>query len=176
MSQDLVVTVLAKDAPGIVEQLARIIAQKGGNWVDSSMARLSGEFAGILRITVPEASLDELEIALKALEAQGVYCTIKRGITPEAGEKSGEKRGPVSLSLTGLDHTGIVHDVTRVLASMGVNLVALSSSVSPGSMQGAPVFHATAKLVLPAGVSLQAVQNALEQIAQDIMVELEVRQ
>ena len=175
MAQDLVVTVLARDEPGIVEQLARIIAQQGGNWVDSSMARLSGEFAGILRITVPDDTLPALEVALKALEAQGIACTIRRTIASGPDEDMADAGRQVSLSLTGLDHTGIVLEVTRTLAARGVNVVAFNSSVTPGSMQGEPVFHASARLVLPPDVTLESVQEALEQIAQDIMVDLEVK-
>ncbi len=50
MAVELVLTVIARDRPGLIKDLSETIAMHGGNWVDSSMARLGGEFAGILRV------------------------------------------------------------------------------------------------------------------------------
>ncbi len=50
MDANLVLTVIAEDKPGLVESLASIISEHSGNWVDSAMSRLGGEFAGIQRV------------------------------------------------------------------------------------------------------------------------------
>lgn len=47
MSTFLVLTVIADDKPGIVEQLAATITEHGGNWLESRMAQMAGKFAGI---------------------------------------------------------------------------------------------------------------------------------
>ena len=41
MTQFLVLTVIADDKPGIVEQLAATITRNGGNWLESRMAQMS---------------------------------------------------------------------------------------------------------------------------------------
>ena len=41
----LVITVFAPDTPVLVEQIARCIAEHGGNWLESRMSRLAGQFA-----------------------------------------------------------------------------------------------------------------------------------
>ena len=52
-------TVIGRDRPGLVQRLASLVADHGGNWLESRMSRLGGEFAGILRLTVPlELRLD----------------------------------------------------------------------------------------------------------------------
>ena len=38
MTNFLVLTVIADDKPGIVEQLSAVIARHGGNWLESRMA------------------------------------------------------------------------------------------------------------------------------------------
>ena len=48
MQVPLVMTVIGKDRTGLVETLAEIVAGHGGNWLESRMCRLGGEFAGIL--------------------------------------------------------------------------------------------------------------------------------
>jgi glycine cleavage system regulatory protein len=46
-------TIIGKDRTGLVESIARVVAENGGNWLESRMCRLGGQFAGILRIHVP---------------------------------------------------------------------------------------------------------------------------
>ena len=50
---DLVLTLIGPDRPGLVESLAKRVTAHGGNWVESRMAHLAGQFAGILRVEVP---------------------------------------------------------------------------------------------------------------------------
>ena len=57
MSNYLVLTIISDDRAGIVEQVAQTISKHGGNWMESSMARLAGKFAGILMVEVDALSL-----------------------------------------------------------------------------------------------------------------------
>ena len=72
----LVITVFAPDKPGLVEQIALCIAEHGGNWLESRMSRLAGQFAGILRLSVPAESHDELIEALQGLSAHNIRVLI----------------------------------------------------------------------------------------------------
>jgi glycine cleavage system regulatory protein len=167
MQVELVLTAIAEDRPGLVETLAGIIADHSGNWIDSEMARLGGEFAGILRISVPEASVGTLEQALGGLSDKGISVTMRkaRHDEPRPGRHA-------RLDLTGQDHTGIVLEATRVLARQGVNVDALHTRVFPGSMSGEAMFQAQADVVLPDGLAIEDLRDALELIAHDLMVDI----
>src|SRR5262245_4319298 len=118
MRRSLVLTLLGPDRPGLVEAMAALIARHGGNWLESSMASLAGEFAGILRVEVDEESAAELESALRSLEAdQGLAILVKGGhsIEPPAGRL-------LALELVGTDRPGIVREVSQALAAKGVNV------------------------------------------------------
>ena len=52
MQGSLVMTVIGADRPGLVDSLAGIVEVHGGNWMESRMSRLGGQFAGILRVQV----------------------------------------------------------------------------------------------------------------------------
>ena len=67
MSIHLVVTVMAADKPGIVEQIAQTISDAGASWLESRMTRLAGEFAGIIEVSAPEAVADALSKSIEAL-------------------------------------------------------------------------------------------------------------
>ena len=67
MTNNLVLTVIGDDKPGLVESLADVIAENSGNWLESSMSQLAGKFAGILRVSVADESADKLIAELNKL-------------------------------------------------------------------------------------------------------------
>src|SRR5512142_1011561 len=108
----LVVTVIGPDRPGIVRLLSDKAQRFGANWADSRMARLAGEFAGMVHFEVPRDHADALSEALRGLESAGLRVAIARS---EPGELPGGARA-VSLELVGDDKPGIVANLTRILA------------------------------------------------------------
>jgi glycine cleavage system regulatory protein len=164
---ELVLTAIAEDRPGLVETLAEVVADHSGNWIDSEMARLGGEFAGILKVSVPEACVGAFERALGGLADKGIAVTVRKGAHDQ--QRPGRH---ARLELTGQDHTGIVLEATRVLARQGVNVDALHTKVFPGSMSGEAMFQAQADVVLPEGLAVDDLRDALELIAHDLMVDI----
>lgn len=166
----LVLTVIAPDQPGLVEKVAQCVAGHGGNWLESRMSRMAGQFAGILRVAVPAEAYDELVQALQALASQGIRVLVAQsGIEPSCTWK------PIHLDLVGNDRPGIVRDITRALAELGVNLERFTTEVVPAPMSSEPLFHAEALLAVPLGLTLDALQARLEALADDLMVELNLR-
>lgn len=166
----LVLTVIAQDQPGLVERVAQCVADHGGNWLESRMSRMAGQFAGILRVAVPAAAQAELVDALQGLSAYGIRVLLAdSGIEPSCTWK------PILLDLVGNDRPGIVRDITRLLAENGVNLESLITEVVPAPMSSEPLFHAEALLAVPLGLSLELLQSKLETLADDLMVELNLR-
>ena len=60
MKSFLVVTITCPDRPGIVERVTDVVVAHGGNWEESRLARLGGDFAGIAMVSVPSERADEL--------------------------------------------------------------------------------------------------------------------
>lgn len=165
----IVLTAIAKDRPGVVESLADVIARHSGNWVDSSMANLGGEFAGIVMVEIDAGKTDVLKKDLKGLKDEGIDVTVHATVAAEVA--SGRE---ARLELTGLDHPGIVLEITRTLARHRVNIDEFNTSVSRGSMGAEPMFSAEANIVLPPDVDTDTLREALEHIAGDIMVDIEL--
>ncbi len=163
----LVITLIAADHPGLVERVAQCIAGHGGNWLDSRMARMAGQFAGILRIAVEPSAHDDLVRSLQDLERHGIRVQFAGG-----GQASASPGRAVELDLVGNDRPGIVREITRSLAEQGINLERLQTDVRPAPMSGEPLFHAQATLAVPASASLETLQARLESLADELMVEL----
>lgn len=166
----LVLTVIAEDQPGLVERVAQCVAEHGGNWLESRMSRMAGQFAGILRVAVPAAAHADLVQALEALQAEGI-----RVLLASSGAEPARRWQMIQLQLVGNDRPGIVRDITRLLAGHGVNLESLDTDVLPAPMSSELVFHADARLAVPSGLSLDELQRHLETLADDLMVELKLQ-
>lgn len=169
MKTSVIVTLLGPDRPGLVSAVAARASAGGANWMESRMAQLAGQFAGVVRLEVEEGGADRLEQMLRGLEAEGLRIAIERGVAPAVA-------GPrhVQLELVGHDRPGIVRDISAVLARHGVSIEALETACESASMSGEPLFRARAELAVPAGVTLDAVRDDLEALANELMVDLEL--
>lgn len=162
----LIVTLIGDDRPGLVDVLARTVADHGGNWLESSMSRLAGTFAGILRVNVDSGAASALVEALEALD--DVRVVVERSEAPV------DEPDPatLSLSLVGNDRPGIVRDVFRVLATEQVNVEALETECVSAPMSAERLFRARAELHVPPGANVDDLREALERIADDLIVEI----
>lgn len=172
MSVHLITTIICPDRPGIVERLTQIAHRHGANWEQSRMARLQGDFAGIVALSVPEARVSDLEAALRALDDAETTVTVRRTRALSADRPSASV--PYALVLSGADHLGIVHEVARSLAEAGVNVEQLETEVVPAPITGAPLFRMEALLLAPPAMTLARLRARLGALADELGVDLDV--
>jgi len=163
----LILTVVGPDRPGLVRALSEAVAAHGGSWLESRMARLAGQFAGIVLVDAPATLSDDLRV----LERQGLRIVVQSG---EAGAPSVAAAQPrLALEVVGNDRPGIVRDVARVLADSGVNIEELTTGVASGSFSGGTLFRATALLRAPNAAAVEAVRDGLERLGNELMVDIQ---
>ena len=75
---ELAITVIGRDRPGIVADVAEALARLGANLTDSTMTRLRGHFAMTLICAGPAAA--EVEAALAPLAADGRLLATVRAV------------------------------------------------------------------------------------------------
>lgn len=166
---DLVLTLIGPDRPGLVEAVADTIAAGGGNWLESRMAHLAGQFAGILRVEVEPGRAPALVQALRQLETRGLRIVVE---TTRAGEP--KPSAVVEVELVGQDRPGIVKEISQLLAAKGVNVEDLKTDRTSAPMSGELLFSARARLRIPERLAVAELRAALEQLAADLMVEMRV--
>jgi len=173
MQHTLVMTIIGPDRPGLVERVAALVAAHGGNWLESRMAHLGGQFAGILRVAIPAGQQPALVAALRQLEEAGLQVVVQ---TESAGSPSAVAGRLMHLELVGHDRPGIVRDISRALASHGVNVEELETGCESAPMSGEVLFRAQAQICVPAECDLTALRATLEKIASDLIVDLTLRE
>jgi glycine cleavage system regulatory protein len=173
MQRTLVMTLMGADRPGLVEQVAALVAQHGGNWLESRMAHLGGQFAGILRVSAPVEQVAALEQALRGLSQAGLQVVFHAEPDLAAAPVAGRM---MRLELVGHDRPGIVREISRVLAAYGVNVEELETGCESAPMSGEVLFRARAQVSVPAACEVGALRAALEKIAADLIVDLDLRE
>jgi glycine cleavage system regulatory protein len=171
MQRSLVMTLIAGDRPGLVESVASLVAAHGGNWLESRMSRLGGQFAGIVRVAVPADREQALTDALNQLSASGLKVVVHSDQPPAAAAVQAVSL----LELVGQDRPGIVQQISHALARFGVNVEEFESECSSAAMSGETLFKARAKLSIPASCDVAELRRTLEKIAGDLIVEISLQ-
>lgn len=168
MKSTLVLTILGPDRTGLVEAIADAVAKHDGSWMESRMARLAGQFAGILRVECPTAQKEALEKDLLALNERGL--TVHLGADASSQEPEG---AIVNIDIAGHDEPGIVKRIASSLASLGVNVEELETSLESAPMAGHLLFCTHGKVSLPSHLSPAELIEALEKLGSDLTVDVQ---
>jgi glycine cleavage system regulatory protein len=166
----LILTVIGDDRPGLVEELATAVSAHDGNWLEASLAHLSGKFAGIVRVAVAADKTAALKAALAQLAGLKVSATVADAEKSAPAAVANARR--FSLELVGHDRIGIVREVSQVLARHAVNVEELATHTSSAPMSAEILFNAQAELLAAPDFDVRALKADLERISNDLMVDI----
>ncbi len=170
MLTTFVMTVIGADRTGLVDSLARTVADNGGNWLECRMSHLGGQFAGLMRVETEEAHAPALRAALEGLTETGLHITIKADdeIAPSVA-------GSLAMvDLVGQDRPGLLRQITGVFAKHGLNVEELESERTAAPQGGGILFKAGATVFVPESVDLDTLGDDLEKIATDLLVDIQL--
>jgi len=167
MNEDFVITAIGDDRPGLVEELAAVVVAHEANWLESSMANVSGKFAGLAHISVPAQNIVALQKALTDFKPLRVIVERAGRVTPAPASQRA-----LHLSLTGHDRVGIVREVSQVIARHAVNVETLDTYTTAAAMSGDTMFHAEADLLADMHVDLNVLKADLEALSNELIVDI----
>lgn len=165
----LVLTLLGRDKPGLVEAISSAASRHGANWEASKMARLGGRFTGLLLMTSPPHEASELQAELEALSELGLKVMVER---VDEADPPREGFRALRLELVGTDRPGIMRDVSSVLTRLGVNVDELATQCEAAPMGGGTLFRMEARLACPASVSAETLEREVERLENDLMADI----
>lgn len=167
MSSFFIISIMTDDRPGIVDTLSGLVKDHSGNWLESRMTQLAGKFAGIVKIQIAEANIPALESELDKLKSQGWVIN-----TELSNPKSEDAIANAKISIVGNDRPGIVKDVAQALSGLAVNVIELNTQFESAAMTAEPLFKTKARVHIPQDVDFDDVRDALEQLSNELMVEI----
>ena len=172
MRTDLVFTLTGTDRVGLVEEVTGVLLGAGGNVETSRMARLGGEFAMLVLVSLPADKVQAVEGALAHLIAQGYRVSFAE-TSPDAASELAEWT-PYRVSVHGADHEGIVHEVARSLSHLGITIESMETGVSAAPVSGLTLFDMVALMLVPPAVDDTQWATALSDAGRDANVDVEV--
>jgi glycine cleavage system regulatory protein len=169
MKSKVILTALGSDRPGLTRALADAVFAAGGNWLESHLSHLGGQYVGSVLVELESDAVPTLEQAIQGIDAAGLHVAIV-----PAADTPAPASAPLVLELVGQDRPGIVREVTAVLTGLQVNIEDFATSTGHGSWSGEPIFRASARLSLPPDTAADDVRTALEAISGEIMVDFSI--
>jgi len=170
MNTSLVITFIGDDRPGLVEALAKVISEQGGNWLESRLSQLDRKFAGIISISLPSERSDALEKSLKSLADHGLSVRLTK--VQGGGTKAETKI--IKLSILGADRPGIVREISSELARNHFNVSDMHSNVISAPMSAEALFEAQVDVQVPKNSDLNELSSRLDQIADDMALDINI--
>ncbi len=173
MTTTMVFTFVGTDKPGLVEQLAQTVSQHGGNWLESRMSELAGQFAGIVEVAVSQAQQPALRAALSALSGKDL--TIVVALAEQRGVEPDDCRY-LRLSIIGNDRPGIVREIATALAVRRINVREMETTISSAPMSGAPMFEAMVSIQVPRALDLAELNSQLDVVANALTLDIDLEE
>ncbi|MAV25163.1 MAG: glycine cleavage system protein R [Gammaproteobacteria bacterium] len=165
-ANQLVISFVGDDRPGIVQMLSSVVKEHEGNWLESRMSRLAGKFAGIVRIELPGEQLEQLKAALSAVSDISVLFEESENATEDPTSLG------YSLNIIGPDRVGILQEVTSDLSRQDINVVDMETRVGAAPMTGDLTFYAQANVTAPHSIDLDELQRRLDATADELGVDI----
>ncbi len=172
----LVLTAIGDDREGLVSALSGAVAEHGGNWLDSQFARLAGKFSGVVLVELDPARSEDLGRAIVALlDTVGWRVEITPVQEPAPpGVHVPSTADPMRLHLVGQDRPGMVREVSSTLAAQHVTIDEFRSWTSAAPEGGGMLFEVDAVVRLGKDAEEGDLRDALETIAAELMVDLDL--
>ena len=160
-AQHAVLSAVGPDRPGIVDRISALIHDAGGNIADSRMSILGDVFALVLLFSGSPAAVAKVK---KSLGPVAKKLDLTWTLRPAGKAAKGRAFLPYRLQVTGLDHPGIVHQVSAALAGQGVNVASLDTRLTAAPVSGSPLFVFEADLQVPTDLAAPDLRRALDRV------------
>jgi glycine cleavage system transcriptional repressor len=160
MGINIVFTLSGTDHVGIVDEISSSLLELGGNIETSRMARLGGEFAVLMLVSLSSDKSEALQKTVAHLAARGYKVTTTP--TNQAGNQAYQGRSPYRIEVHGADHEGIVHAIAHSLALKGINIESMDTGNTRAPNSGALLFTMNALVLVPPGLNVNLWQKELE--------------
>ncbi len=172
MRTTIVFTLTGTDRVGIVDEVTQLLLDCGGNIETSRMARLGGEFAILVLVSLPPERLGALETTIPRLVAEGYKVTTTRTEQRHVETRAGWL--PYQVDLRGADHEGIIHEIAHTLSGCGITIESMDTGTGRAPNSGATLFTMTAFIAVPPDLSDRGWETTLADAAHRLDVEIKV--
>ncbi|MEN8107897.1 MAG: ACT domain-containing protein [Pseudomonadota bacterium] len=155
-ANQLVISALGEDKPGIIDELARCIMGSGCSIADSRMTVLGGDFAILLLVDGNWNNLAKLENQIKFLEDRLGLSIMARRTTPKEPRRD---LLPYGIEVAAMDQPGIVHNLASFFAQRKINIQEMVTTSYAAAHTGTPMFAVHLTVDIPATMQISVLRD-----------------
>ena len=170
MTTSIVFTFIGSDKPGLIGALSNTVSEHGGNWLESRMSQLAGQFAGIARVQIASTEVERLIDALEQLSTDGLSVVIQT--SQESVDNNDHQH--YELSLVGHDRPNIIKELSNALALHNINVCEMNTDITSAPMTAVALFKAHASIQVPRSLDIAQLNAELEDIAEQLDVDIRI--
>ncbi len=174
-SKKALLTVFGKDRPGIIAKVTGILFEAKCNLEDVSMTILEGEFAMMMILSFVSKSQQKIENRLDRLRSKWDLVFFWKEIYTQLhrGEKHPQGSTPYLINAIGRDRTGIVYEISKLLAGFHVNITDLNSKILG---RGSKALYALMlEADMPPRFNVSPLRRALDRLSRKLKVEIHLK-
>jgi len=170
MKKYMILFLVGKDRPGIVDDVSTVLFEGGANIEDSRMAVMGGCFSIMTLFSCTSEQLEAIKTGLDNLRKMGFETSLHEAQDPAARPKRAEL--PLKIEVTAMDHPGIVQKVVHILHKYDVNIQSLNTQVTRAPLSGAPIFDLNLEAGIPPEKPIAKVKEELMEMAAEMNLDL----
>jgi len=172
----LVISAIGSDRPGIVNELSQLIVQNNGNIDDSRMTVLGGEFAIILLISATGNELNSIEQILKQQASSLELSIITKQTSNKAlSEKTLDaKKVPYIVEVLAMDNPGIVYKLADFFSSREINIQSLQTDRYPAPHTGTQMFAIEMIIAVPQTIIINDLREDFLDLCDDMNLDASI--
>ena len=164
-TNQLVLSALGEDKPGLVNELTRCVLSSGCSVLDSRMAVLGGNFALLLQVGGNWNNIAKLENQITTLESDlGLTITSRRTSLQTAGTDM----LPYGVDVVALDQPGLVHNLAKFLSQRNINIQEMVTSSYPAAHSGTPMFSVHMTVDIPASTQISTLREEFMELCDQL--------
>lgn len=168
MEQLIVISAVGGNPTSMVNELARVILDCGGNIKESRMALMGSEFGVLLLVSGNWHTISRLEGELGRYGASnGVTMQFRR----TEARRMGKELLPYAVDVVGLDQPGIVHSLSGFFASRRVEIGEVVTRSYAASHTGAQMFSVQMFINIPSSVHIAGLREEFMEFCDQLNVD-----
>lgn len=166
----IILFLVGKDRPGIVDDLSTLLYKRGANIEDSRMATMGSRFSIMMLFSCAPEQLEVIGADLDDLRERDFEISLHEADDPGAVPRQAGL--PFKLEVVSMDHPGIVQNVVSILHGHNVNIRNMDTRITSAPLSGAPLFDLILEASVPADRSIAGVKEELMKLAAEMNLDL----
>ena len=164
-NNQLVLSALGKDKPGIIDEISNTVMNSGCTILDSRMAVLGGDFALLLQVGGNWNNLAKLENQVESMQERLGLTIISRRASEQQAIKD---LLPYGVDVVALDQPGIVHNLARFFSRRQINIQEMVTSSYAAAHSGTQMFSVHMTVHVPASTHISTLREEFMEFCDEL--------